>query len=209
MAKESLVLVITPCSLIERWVTRHLGGIAHERSVARLATQLFNLTRGHHGLSAAHRQLLQKAALVHDVGRCREVQRHPQIGARMILDACLPLSGFERRALAFLTRHHRGTIPELGEDRILRQTDPHRDLRVLLALLRAADALDSRSLGSIDIGFSLRGDRLKVICHTDGQRHKLRKILSKRKKFRLLEDLLDVRVKVQVAEESPALAMVA
>jgi exopolyphosphatase/pppGpp-phosphohydrolase len=208
MAKDAPVLVITPCNLIERWVIRHLGGIAHERNVARLATELFNLTQGLHRLTPAHRRLLQRAALVHDVGRCREVERHPQIGARMIQDAWLPLSAFERRALAFLTRHHRGTIPAIGEDDILRETDPQHDLRILLALLRAADALDSRSLGSVDIGFSLRGDRLKVICHSGSQRSKLRKILSKRKKFRLLEELLEVRIKVQVAEMTE-LAMVA
>ena len=47
-----------------------------------------------------------------------------RLGARMIRQAeDLPLSGGERRWLAYLTQHHKGRVPTVGCDRILRRKD--------------------------------------------------------------------------------------
>src|SRR5262249_40046689 len=78
--------------------------------------------------------------------------------ARMIAKArWLPLDADERRRLAYLTRYHRGAVPEACEEGIL---DPRHDdveaVTVLLGLLRAADTLDSRRLGAPRLVMSAR-----------------------------------------------------
>src|SRR5687768_4927228 len=112
---------------VERWVARHLNGtVRHERRVAAIASQLFDLTRNLHGLSLAERRLLRLGALVHDVGRCVSKQDHPAEGACMLLDdTTLPLTPVERRALAYLTQYHRGQVPTARGDAILRRGDAH------------------------------------------------------------------------------------
>jgi len=194
---------------VESWVRRQLGSVDHEKRVAEISARLFDLTWPLHGLGRPDRKLLRLAAIVHDVGRSIDDERHPQEGARMVLDADhLPLSASERRALAYLTRHHRGKVPDAGCDRILGRTDDHERLRLTLALLRAADALDSRAIESPRLVFALLDRRLQITCYLAANIPKARKVYARRKKFRLLEELLgcDVDLRIDLAH---ALLMVA
>jgi hypothetical protein len=213
----------------ERWAAEHLGRSSHERRVASVAATLFDLTALLHGLaSLADRRLLQFAALVHDVGRCEGKAAHPASGAAMVLsDESLPLTAAERRAVAYLTLHHRGAVPPAGADDVLHHdADDAERLIKLLALLRAADALDSRSLESPQLVFALvpgparagtgasarAGERarprLRVTCYLQTDSPKARRVYERRKKFRLLEDVLGCRVEVEIFT-AHALRMVA
>lgn len=185
--------------LTERWAQRRLGRIGHERRVAAIASTLFDLTRELHELSASHRRLLRLGAIVHDVGRSVEDRRHPAIGAEMLMeDSHLPITNQDRRRLAYLTRYHRGAVPEVGYDGILRDGDAKKTMRRILALLRAADTLDNRNLTPPRIVMSLKGRKLNVTCFIEDDCNKSRRAFSKRKKFRLLEDILDCKVDVQI-----------
>jgi hypothetical protein len=211
----------------ERWASRRLGTVAHERRVATIAESLFDLTSRILALGAADGRLLQLAAVVHDVGRSVAKAEHPAKGARMLLsDTRLPLSASERRAVAYLTRYHKGRVPPAGEDSILHRGDPHQRLRRVLALLRSADALDSRSLRPPRLVFALdsgsaarprlagadpsrrRPGVLRVTCYLNKDCAESRRVYRRRKKFRLLEELTGLRVEVDIAR-AEALRMVA
>jgi exopolyphosphatase/guanosine-5'-triphosphate,3'-diphosphate pyrophosphatase len=184
---------------VRRWATGRLGAIRHERRVSSIAVALANATASLQPLDKSQVRLLKLAALVHDVGRCVSDKRHPEIGAKMLLeDDSLPLRNRERRALAYLTMYHRDAVPEVGEDMILRGSDDPAGMRVILAYLRAADALDSRSLPSPGIGVSLRRGRLQITCRLREDCEKSRRVFSRRKKFKLLEEVLGCRIEVIV-----------
>jgi exopolyphosphatase/pppGpp-phosphohydrolase len=207
----------------DQWAAKRLGGSAHERRVASIAATLFDLTAPLHGLtSTADRRLLQVAALAHDVGRSAGKEGHPVSGAAMVLsDESLPLAAAERRAVAYLTLHHRGAVPAEGSDDVLHhgEDDAGRLLK-LLALLRAADALDNRTLESPQLVFALlpgparagaaaaARPRLRVTCYLQADSAKARRVYERRKKFRLLEDVLGCRVEVEIVQ-ARALRMVA
>ena len=203
---------------VQRWVSRLLGGVRHERQVAAIAANLFDLTRPLHALALADRRLLRLAAMVHDVGRSVDKAEHPTEGAWMLLaDTALPLSGAERRELAYLTCYHRGGVPQPGHDAILHPGDDHGRLLRLLALLRTSDALDCRSLKPGRLVFALvapanprAGGRtlLRATCYLEHDCPKAWRVYGRRKKFRLLEDLLGVRMEVDIARAA-ALRMVA
>lgn len=195
--------------VIERWVQRRLGRIDHERRVVGIAETLFQLTRDLHELGFAELRLLRLGSLVHDVGRRISDKRHPEIGANMLAtDRFLPLNDSERRALAYFTRYHRGAVPELGFDGILEAGDGRKRLQVLIALLRAADSLDNRQLSPPRLVFAMRGRRLEIICYLDDVSPKARRVYRRRKKFRLLEELLDCKVDVYI-EQADAVKAVA
>ena len=202
----------------EAWVSRRLGGTAHERRVAAVAATLFDLTAPLHAiLSAADRRLLQLGALVHDVGRCEGSDGHAARGAAMVLaDDSLPLTAAERRHAAYLTLYHRGAVPAVGDDDVLHhdQDDAVRLLK-LLAVLRAADALDGRALESPQLVFALvpavgtaARPRLRVTCYLQADSDKARRSYQRRKKFRVLEEVLDCRVELEIVQ-AQALRMVA
>jgi exopolyphosphatase/guanosine-5'-triphosphate,3'-diphosphate pyrophosphatase len=185
--------------ITQRWVQRRLGKIGHERRVCAIATTMFDLMQEWHALESADRRLLRLAALVHDVGRSIDNRRHPALGAEMIMeDAHLPVNRQERRRLAYLTRYHRGAVPQVGFDGILRSGDSRKTMRRILALLRAADTLDNRNITPPRLVIALKGRKLRVTCFIEEDCSKARRVFARRKKFRLLEDLLDCKVEVQI-----------
>ena len=188
----------------ERWVRDRLGTIGHELRVAEIGASVFDITARFHQLSRCRDgHLLRLASLLHDVGRSVDDAHHPAEGAAMILrNTTLPLAPVERRALAYLTLYHRGDVPAAGDDDVLHPEDDHGALLDLLALLRSADALDSRSLESPRVVFALRGagprTELQVTCYLQTDSPKLKRVYQRRKKFRLLEERFDCRVNVEV-----------
>ncbi|HXE54775.1 MAG TPA: HD domain-containing protein [Tepidisphaeraceae bacterium] len=193
---------------VEKWVAHHLGSIQHELRVKEIAGKLFDLTWPLHGRGRNTRRMLELAAVVHDVGRCIDEETHPRQGARMLLAASqLPLDDTQRRALAFLTRHHRGKEPT-PDSKYLQPGDDFDHLLLVLGFLKAADALDSRAIESPELTFALAGRRLQITCHLENDTPKARKIYTRRKKYRMLEHLLGCRVEVQIALARP-LQMVA
>jgi exopolyphosphatase/pppGpp-phosphohydrolase len=179
------------------WTRRRLGSLRHERRVLAAADAIFRLLQPLHRLEEADRRLLRLAAIVHDVGRCVNAATHAQVGAGILLaDESLPLTPRQRRALAYLTRYHRGAVPESGFEEILRPGDERPTLRVLLAILRAADALDGRQLGQSPprIALKLRGRKLKIRVTLEQESRRVRKYFSRRKKFRTLQRELGVEV---------------
>jgi exopolyphosphatase / guanosine-5'-triphosphate,3'-diphosphate pyrophosphatase len=182
-----------------RWVIRRLGRIGHESRVLAIASTLFDLMYDQHNLYGRHRRILRLGALVHDVGRQIDDADHPSIGSTMILkDSVLPISGSDRRRLAYLTRYHRGAVPRTGYDDILEPGDERKSMRRVLALLRAADTLDNRTVRPPRIVIATRGRRLRVTCFIEEDCGKSRRAFTRRKKFRLLEELLDCRVEVRI-----------
>lgn len=191
---------------VAHWANTQLGTIDHERRVARIAGALFDLTQAHHGLSRPWRRVLLAAALVHDVGRCVDKADHPFRGAKLILrDGRLALREAVRRALAFLTLYHRDEVPEEGDEAYLLESDDRGALRKILALLRAADALDSRSCESPRLVMRMRRERLRITCYLQRPRPKVCRVYQRRKKFRMLKRELGCSVDVAVREARGAL----
>ncbi len=187
------------------FVRRRLGSVAHELRVARTAKMLFDLTRRWHGLSSSDRRLLLLAALLHDIGRAGGEKKHAQRGAQMILSSgALPLSATERRRLAYLTRFHKGRIPAAGEfpdflaDFAGELASPA--LRPLLALLRAADGLDSRNRGGPRLVITVASAPrrvLSIFAYIEGDAAAAAEIFARPKKFRLLEETLACEIRTQ------------
>jgi exopolyphosphatase / guanosine-5'-triphosphate,3'-diphosphate pyrophosphatase len=197
-------------SFLREWVLSHLGSVRHERRVATLASTLAQVTAPLHDLTPADVRLLKLAAMVHDVGRYLSDKHHPAVGASMVWrDETLPLSRRQRRTLAYLTLRHRGAVPEISDDKVLRPRDDAKSLRVLLGLLRAADCLDSRSMPSPRITMARRGRKVHIYCQLREDTAKARRIFSRRKKFRLLEEMLDCRVEVHISAANTRMRAVA
>ncbi len=133
----------------------------HSRHVADLALQLFDQTKELHGLGTDDRELLEYAALLHDIGEYVSPTGHHRHGAYLIRHA--QLRGFdpaEIDLLVGLTRWHRRGDPKPADDFPL--ADPDR-LRKLTALLRLADGLDRSRSGAVE-GVEVRvGPSLVVV----------------------------------------------
>jgi len=138
---------------------------AHTTHVAHLALQLFDQTAELHGLGDRDREMLEFAALLHDIGQHVSRKGHHRHAAYLVENG--ELRGFEPSEVAFLAalvRHHRRGDPKSSEARFgaLAPEDRVR-LRKLAALVRVADGLDRGRRGGVEDLDAFVGKDLVVV----------------------------------------------
>jgi exopolyphosphatase/guanosine-5'-triphosphate,3'-diphosphate pyrophosphatase len=135
----------------------------HCRQVARLALLLFDRLAALHELPAEYRELLEFAALLHDIGHHIEQDRHHRHSEYLIRNG--NLQGFTDEEIAVIAgaaRYHRGRMPRKKDSAFdgLRKRS-RRAIRRLAALLRIAEALDRCRFGVIrDIAADIGADEV-------------------------------------------------
>ena len=117
---------------------------SHAAQVAALATLLFDRTVELHGLGDDERELLEHAAVLHDIGEHVAVEGHHKHSAYLIENG--KLRGFtpeEIDVLSSLARFHRRSEPKTSYQPWSRLAPERRQAALrMLALLRLADGLD-------------------------------------------------------------------
>jgi exopolyphosphatase/guanosine-5'-triphosphate,3'-diphosphate pyrophosphatase len=175
-------------------------GAAHGRQVARLALALFDALAGDLGLPAATSELLEYAALLHDVGHRIDRDRHHRHSAYLIRNA--ELLGFEPleiETIAQVARGHRKQIPR-PSDPELRALPPRarRHVRALAALLRVADALDRTHFGVVrGVRATRQGGRLVLWVDPGGENAEL-ELWAAERRVELLSRLLGCPVRLRL-----------
>jgi len=140
---EAIVHGMDPMGTLGSWAEGLHGDRAHAEQVRALALLLFDQTCELHCLSPRDRQLLEMAALVHDVGLRDGTEGHQRRALDIVLKADIPVNADDRLMLACVARYH-GRRPPRASDRgfrDLRERDRER-VRKLSALLALADGLD-------------------------------------------------------------------
>ena len=137
----------------------------HSRQVARLATRLFDLTAPIHGLDGRHRELLEHAALLHDIGEHVSGENHHKHTAYLVEHG--RLRGFsleEVRSMATMGRYHRQGEPKRSFEPYAALDDGEREaVRTLTALLQVADGLDRAHAGAVeDLDARIDDDRVEL-----------------------------------------------
>jgi exopolyphosphatase/guanosine-5'-triphosphate,3'-diphosphate pyrophosphatase len=116
----------------------------HAQHVAATATFLFDVCRPVYDGPASDAELLEYAALLHDVGYLLSHATHEKHSRYLIKNA--DLQGFRREEVALMSlvaRYHRGDAPEPSHEhyRAL-SADQQRRVRQLASLVRIAEGLD-------------------------------------------------------------------
>jgi exopolyphosphatase/guanosine-5'-triphosphate,3'-diphosphate pyrophosphatase len=117
------------------------------------------------------RQLLEVAALLHDVGYFIGHDKHHRHSWNLIIHAPLPgLTAREQALVAAIARYHRGAHPKPAHEALARITDSDRPLvRLLAGILRVADGLDRSQTGRVTgVSIERRGAALVVVAHGEG-----------------------------------------
>jgi exopolyphosphatase / guanosine-5'-triphosphate,3'-diphosphate pyrophosphatase len=169
---------------------------AHSRQVAKLALELFDQLRELHGLDDDDRELLEYAALLHDVGEHVSTVGHHKHAAYLIAHG--QLRGFdpeEVHMLAALARWHLRGEPKLSDE--LRSLGPGGEarLRRLAALLRVADGLD-RSRSQVVTGLRVRAGPSLVLVRVGASADVELELWGARRKRGLFEKVFDRELEV-------------
>jgi exopolyphosphatase/guanosine-5'-triphosphate,3'-diphosphate pyrophosphatase len=123
----------------------------HSKLVTRIALDLFDQTKGLHGLGDKEREWLEYASLLHDIGNHISYERHHQHSYYLIKNG--DLRGFEPEeieVMALLTRYHRRAMPKRshqGYGKLPKRL--RRTIKALSVLLRLAETLDRSRNGIV------------------------------------------------------------
>jgi exopolyphosphatase/guanosine-5'-triphosphate,3'-diphosphate pyrophosphatase len=187
---------------VVRLMRRCNANQAHAEHVARLALDLFRGLRSLHQLANADGELLEFAALLHDIGFHIAASKHHKHGAYMIENA--DLQGFstdEIQALAQTVRYHRKATPKEAHAPYAALSPTLKPkVRVLAALLRLADGLDR---GYAQLVRSVRcriGDKSVEVTLSTNADAEL-ELWGARRKKDLAEETFDRKFKFTVERE--------
>jgi exopolyphosphatase/guanosine-5'-triphosphate,3'-diphosphate pyrophosphatase len=142
----------------------------HALQVATLATALFDQLLEPLGLDPADRQLLEAAAVLHDVGYFIGYEEHHKHSYHLITHAMLPgFSPRETLVIASTARYHRGALPARKHEAMRRLT-PEDRVRVerLAAILRLADGMDRSRISLVKaVKATSHDDRVSIVLVAD------------------------------------------
>jgi exopolyphosphatase / guanosine-5'-triphosphate,3'-diphosphate pyrophosphatase len=155
-------------SLIERSDVER----THATHVARLALRIFDQTQELHHFRTGERELLEYAALLHEVGMHVSYQGHHKHSYYLISHA--GLRGFttdQVAVVANVARYYRKSPPRDEDENFAQLSDAQKDVvRKLSAILRIADALDrGRRRAVRDVGVELDGRAVRFQVRLRGE----------------------------------------
>jgi exopolyphosphatase/guanosine-5'-triphosphate,3'-diphosphate pyrophosphatase len=140
----------------------------HAEHTARLSVRLFDDLAPLHNLPASTRELLEFAALLHDVGNVVSRSSHHKHSLYIIANAELPgVSDRERAVIANVARYHRRSIPRGRHELFdaLPAEDQHLVV-ILSTILRVANALDRGHYGNV-VALRTSIEPERVVLHVE------------------------------------------
>jgi exopolyphosphatase/guanosine-5'-triphosphate,3'-diphosphate pyrophosphatase len=143
--------------------------LVHGEQVRELAVALFDALAAHYGdsfgLTPRNRQLLEAAALLHDVGYFIDYAKHHKHSYHLIRHANLfDFTPRETEIIANLARYHRKSLPKKKHENFVRLSPGDQALVCRLGgILRLADGLDRRRSGLVR----------KLDCRVQGRQMRL------------------------------------
>jgi len=172
--------------------------LAHMEQDAYLATRLFRLTRRLHELPQEYEELLEYAALLHDIGYVYGYDRHHKHAYDLIMAADIPgLDAREQQIVALVARYHRSARPK-PKHKGFRDLDAEDREAVtrLGAILRLADGLDRSHTNAVqDLECEIVGDHVILTLYPPHGNQSER--WAGLKKSRFFQEVLGVTLEIR------------
>ncbi|HEX3108140.1 MAG TPA: Ppx/GppA phosphatase family protein [Thermoanaerobaculia bacterium] len=133
----------------------------HARHVAHLASRIFDQTTRLHALPSTAKDLLEHAAMLHEVGMHVSDRGYHKHSYYLIRHAALRgFSDDELAVIANVARYHRKSEPDDDDENLAELTAAQRgDVEKLAAILRIAEALDRSHRQAVrDVAVRLNGN---------------------------------------------------
>ena len=172
--------------------------VTHMEQDAYLATTIFRLTRALHELPQEYEELLEYAALLHDIGYFYGYTGHHKAAYRMIQASDIPgLDKREKAIVANVARYHRGARPKLEHKGLAALSEEDREIITKLgAILRLADGLDRSHTNAVeDLECKIVGSHVIFTLHPP-QGNEIERWAG-HKKSRFFQEVFDVTIELR------------
>lgn len=142
----------------------------HSTQVSKIALKLFDELQPYHNLTSNDRELLDYAALTHDIGYHISHKKHHKHALYLILNA--DLKGFQQEEIeiiANVARYHRRSTPKARHSQFdVLNPEQKAKIRALSGILRVADGLDRSHFQNVkDLSIEV-GEKISIKIETVG-----------------------------------------
>ncbi len=175
---------------------------AHSEQVAQLCLALFDQTAALHELGTDERELIEYAALLHDIGWHIAREQHHKHSMYLILNGNLQnLTRDEVRIIANIARYHRKSKPDAAHEQYGRLSKrAKKTVKVGAALLRLADGLDRSHCGVVSaVKCKVGRHHVEVILKSRGDAEL--EVWAARRKMDLFADVFERTVSFEESEK--------
>lgn len=181
----------------------------HAHQVTRLALQLYDQLEEAHQLPSIHREYLEAAGLLHDIGYFISHAQHHRHSYYIIRNSEY-LAGFtsrEMEIIAQVARYHRKSAPKQKHDEFSRLSlEDQRVVKLLAGMLRVADGLDRAHASQIQrIQCKLDSSSLELHLEANHSESLALEIYTASLRQGLLEEMLARKIKIVTVNAVPGM----
>ncbi len=139
-------------STIREMCSLYRVDMRHAEFVRNTTLKLFDTLQPLHGLGPAARELLESAALLHDVGYMVSHDQHHKHSYYVILNSMMPgFTNDESEIIANIARYHRKSHPKRKHENFVKLSEERqRIVRILAGFLRIAEGIDRRQQQTVE-----------------------------------------------------------
>lgn len=178
----------------------------HSKHVANMALQLFDTLKEELNLQESDRELLEYAALLHDIGYYISHRKHHKHALYLIRYS--DLRGFkedEINLMAHVARYHRRSVPQ-KRHKLYKELnkDLRKRIKKLSAILRVADGLDRSHFQNVK-ELEIENNENEIILYLDTESDAALEIWGAMRKSRLLENVTGKSLEIYTVSKEAAL----
>lgn len=132
-------------------IKRYNVDLVHSEHVRKICYQLFNELKDIHNLGIDEEEILEVAALLHDIGIQISLDSHHKHSYYIIKNCILPgFTNDEQELIANIARYHRKSSPKkIHENFSLLSESEQKNVWILGGILRIAEGIDRRQIQSV------------------------------------------------------------
>jgi exopolyphosphatase/guanosine-5'-triphosphate,3'-diphosphate pyrophosphatase len=173
--------------------------ITHASHIRNISLAMFDDLAGIHGLGRDERELLEAAAILHDVGYVISHDRHHKHSYYIINHSIMPgFSNTESELIANIARYHRKSHPKKKHANFSSLSEKQQYLvKVLAGILRIAEGIDRRQIQIVSsVSTEIRNGDATVFLHSANDKiYPDIELWGARRRKYLLESSLDIEIK--------------
>ncbi len=179
--------------------------LKHSEQVKKISLQIFDELQTIHKLTDYHRELLEYAAILHDIGYYISPLKHHKHSYNMIKNS--ELVGFtneEIELIANITRYHRKALPDDKHKNFASLSEENKKVvKILSAILRISDGLEKTHAALINDIRSIKTKTGEVVLILRYLTHPPdTEIWAAKKRKKVLESVLNIKIDFQLEKLS-------
>lgn len=184
-------------------IKKYYVDLIHSEHVRKICSDIFNDLKDIHKFGIEEEEILESAALLHDIGIQISLDSHHRHSYYIIKNCILPgFTNDEQELIANISRYHRKSMPkEIHENYTILSNKEKRIVWVLGGILRIAEGIDRRQIQSVGhVKCKVINNKVMIeLCPSSSLANPDIELWGANRRKEMLEIALDMKIEIDIA----------